>query len=78
MLTLIPNVYALTSAEQYNSGFLEGGQQAQADFHSGTFKSACNPTGAYSTYVKLTRYYCAGWVKGYTAKWNYLVRHVGF
>ena len=79
ILTLIiPNAYALTLTEQYNSGFSEGRQQAITDFQKRfPFNSTCDSTDAYMTGGKHTSHYCAGWVKGYTATWNELVRRPG-
>ena len=60
MMLTAPNVYAISI------GFSRGEQQAAIDFQNQTpFNSACG---------KHTSYYCAGWVKGYTTKWNSLVQ----
>jgi hypothetical protein len=60
MMLTAPNAYAISI------GFSRGEQQAAEDFqYHSPFNSACG---------KHTSYYCAGWVKGYTTKWNSLVR----
>jgi hypothetical protein len=60
MMLTAPNAYAISI------GFSRGEQQAAKDFQNHTpFNSACG---------KHTSYYCAGWVKGYTTKWNSLVQ----
>jgi hypothetical protein len=60
MMLTVPNAYAISI------GFSRGEQQAAKDFQNHSpFNSACG---------KHTSYYCAGWVKGYTTKWNSLVR----
>jgi CheY-specific phosphatase CheX len=60
------NAHAVTSADRYNNGFSHGEQQAATDFQNHSpFRLACG---------KHTSYYCAGWFKGYTTKWNSLVR----
>ena len=60
MMLTAPNAYAISI------GFTRGEQQAATDFQNHSpFNSACG---------KHTSYYCAGWVKGYTTKWNSLVR----
>ncbi|MFZ0223341.1 MAG: hypothetical protein WB988_02535 [Candidatus Nitrosopolaris sp.] len=57
------NVYALTSTDRYNRGFLHGGQQARTDFQNGnSFNRTC-PSGHTSSY-------CDGWLNGYTTTWN--------
>ncbi|MGC1931691.1 MAG: PsbP-related protein [Candidatus Nitrosopolaris sp.] len=71
LITPNANLYGrylpLTPAERYNSGFLHGGQKAAIDFNTRSpFDSAC---------VNHTGYYCAGWVKGYTARWSNLVQN---
>jgi hypothetical protein len=60
MMLTAPNAYAISI------GFSRGEQQAAIDFQNQTpFNSACG---------KHTSYYCAGWIKGYTTKWNSLVQ----
>jgi hypothetical protein len=60
MMLTAPNAYAISI------GFSRGEQQAAKDFQNHSpFNSACG---------KHTSYYCAGWVKGYTTKWNSLIR----
>jgi hypothetical protein len=68
ILTLTaPNVYAVTPADRYNNGFSHGEQQAATDFQNHSpFNLACGKHH--------TGYYCAGWFKGYTTKWNNLVQ----
>jgi hypothetical protein len=75
LTSMIPDAYGLTSTQHYNFGFLQGGQRAIADIHIGNpFNLACG----HATDGRHTSYYCSGWVKGYTSKWNYLVRHGAF
>jgi hypothetical protein len=58
------NLYALTSADRYTSGFSYGEQQAAIDFQNNSpFNPLC---------VEHTSYYCAGYVKGYNVTWNNL------
>jgi hypothetical protein len=60
MMLTAPNAYAISI------GFSRGEQQAAKDFQNHSpFNPACG---------KHTSYYCAGWVKGYTTKWNSLVQ----
>ncbi len=68
ILTLTaPNVYAVTPSDRYNNGFSHGEQQAAIDFQNHSpFNLACGKHH--------TSYYCAGWFKGYTTKWNNLVQ----
>jgi hypothetical protein len=57
------NLYALTSLDRYNGGFLHGEQQAAIDFQNNRSFPVC---------VEHTSYYCAGYVKGYNITWNNL------
>jgi hypothetical protein len=60
MMLTAPNAYAISI------GFSRGEQQAATDFQNHSpFNQACG---------KHSSYYCAGWVKGYTTKWNSLVQ----
>jgi hypothetical protein len=60
MMLTAPNAYAISI------GFSRGEQQAVKDFQNHSpFNAACG---------KHTSYYCDAWVKGYTTKWNSLVR----
>ncbi len=58
------NLYALTSVDRYNSGFLHGEQHAEIDFQiNSPFSPVC---------AEHTSYYCAGYVNGYNVTWNNL------
>lgn len=58
------DLYALTSVDRYNGGFLHGKQQALSDFQSNsTFNPVCS---------QHTNYYCAGYFKGYNVTWSSL------
>jgi hypothetical protein len=71
LVLLGPNAYALTSAERYNSGFSDGGQQAATDFQNHSlFNASCDPTGAHASDGQHTTLYCSVWTNGYTATWD--------
>jgi hypothetical protein len=58
------NLYAITSADRYTSGFSHGEQQAVIDFQNNSpFNPVC---------VEHSGYYCAGYFKGYNVTWNNL------
>jgi hypothetical protein len=60
------NLYALTSADRYTSGFSHGEEQAAMDFQNNIpFNPVC---------VSHTNYYCAGYVKAYNVTWDNLAK----